>query len=66
MQDDPRITPRLLTIPEVAATLRTSRWSVYKRIGSGELPAIRIATGPKAPLRVDAQELEQFLYGEAL
>ena len=40
--------PRLLTVAETAERLRCSKVSVYRRIHSGELPALRLGneTGP--------------------
>jgi excisionase family DNA binding protein len=56
-------TPLLLTVPEVAAQLRVSRDTVYRKIQRGELPAVRL--GPTGTLRIDQTELELYLYGEA-
>ncbi len=53
--------PALLTVPEVAARLRVSRASVYRRIAAGELPVHRLGSGPRAPLRVDGAELLDWL-----
>jgi excisionase family DNA binding protein len=55
---------KLLKPAQVAERLQVSVWSVYRRIGSGELPSVRIGTGPRAPIRVDADELHQFVYGQ--
>jgi excisionase family DNA binding protein len=58
-------TPKLLTIPEVAKQLRCSRDSVYRSIKRGELPAVRLGRPDgQGPLRVDADELEAWLYGD--
>jgi excisionase family DNA binding protein len=51
---------RLLTVNETAERLRTSRPTVYRRIAAGEIPALRI--GERGPLRVDADELEAWIY----
>jgi excisionase family DNA binding protein len=51
----------LLTVDEVAERLRISKSSVYRRIESGELPAVRLGTHARAPLRVDAHELGRWL-----
>ena len=53
---------QLLTVRETAEVLRQSEWSVRQKIGRGELPAVRIGVGPRAPLRVDAGELEAWIY----
>jgi excisionase family DNA binding protein len=50
----------LFRVDEVAQTLRVRPRAVYERISSGELGAIRIGSGPKAPIRVRADELERY------
>ena len=55
---------RLLTVREVAATLRQSERTVREKVASGTLPAVRIGSGPRAPIRVDADELERFIHPE--
>ena len=57
--------PKLLTVDQVAARLQVSKWSVYRRVAEGQLPAVKLGAGPRAPIRVDADELEAFVYGEA-
>ncbi len=52
----------LLTVPEVAKRLRLSRWSVYRMIENGSLPAVRVSASPTGPLRVSASELESWLF----
>ena len=52
---------RLLTIKEVAGTLRQSERTVREKVADGTLQAIRIGSGPRAPLRIDAGELNRFL-----
>jgi excisionase family DNA binding protein len=74
LQADPRVTvqtvtinlkesQQLLTVAEVAARLRQSRWSVYRKIERGELSAVRVSDSPNGPLRVPADELDAFIYG---
>jgi excisionase family DNA binding protein len=58
-------TPELLTIDEAAHALRQSRETVYRRIRSGELPAVRIGCGPRAPIRISSFELACWLYGSS-
>ena len=55
--------PRLLTVDEVAERLGVHRITVYRRIARGDIPAVRLG-GHGAPLRVDADELERWLYGQ--
>jgi excisionase family DNA binding protein len=55
---------RLLTVPEVAAQLRVSKLTVYRRIWDGTLPAVRIGKSATAPLRVPADKLDTWLFAE--
>ena len=55
---------QLLTVAEVARRLQQSERTVRDKIASGQLPAVKIGTGPRAPLRVDRRELDAWLYGE--
>jgi excisionase family DNA binding protein len=50
----------LLTVTEVAARLNLSRWSVYRRVADGQLPAVRIG----GALRFDEQELENWIFDD--
>jgi excisionase family DNA binding protein len=52
---------QLLTVAEVARRLQQSERTVRDKINSGQLPAVKIGTGPRAPIRVDRAELEQWL-----
>ena len=52
--------PVLLTIEEVCSTLRQSKASVYRKIGAGELPVVRLGDGPSAHLRVPADGFERY------
>ena len=49
------------TADEVAQALRLAPRPVYERISSGDLAAIRLGSGPKAPLRVRADELDRYV-----
>jgi len=68
VQADPSLRPdppaALLTIPEVASRLRVSRWTIYRAIEAGRLPALRVGAGERGALRVDAGELERWLFSE--
>jgi hypothetical protein len=55
-------THELLTVRETAEVLRQSEWNVWQKIGRGEIQAIRVGAGPKAPLRVLRSDLERFLF----
>ncbi|CAN5319977.1 hypothetical protein BH18ACT12_BH18ACT12_23700 [soil metagenome] len=54
-------TQKLLKVREVAQRLRISPWTVYRRIAAGEIPAIKLGTGKRAPLRIAEGELDQWL-----
>ena len=55
---------KLLKVPEVAERLRVSVWSVYRLVEGGQLPAVRVGSGPRAPIRVSEAELEAWLFGQ--
>ena len=48
-----------LTVHEVAGMLRTSRFTVYRRIKNGEIQAVRV--GPHGPLRVPRAAIDNLL-----
>jgi len=54
----------LLTVAETARRLRQSEVTVRRKIADGSLPALKIGTGPRAPIRVDAAELEAWIFRE--
>ena len=53
----PFVTGGLLTVAEVAASMRVSNMTVYRLIKSGELPAVRVGKG----YRIRGSELHRFL-----
>lgn len=53
--------PPLMTIDEIARVLRLHPLSVRKRIRAGQLQAVRLGTGPSAPVRVERTELDRYL-----
>jgi len=52
----------LLTVPEVCAMLRRSRWSVYADVKRGDLPAVRIGRN----LRFRPADLDAYLASRAV
>jgi excisionase family DNA binding protein len=54
---------QFLTVREVATLLRLDEKTVRRRIRAGVIPALRTG-GPRSALRVDARELEQWLYAD--
>jgi excisionase family DNA binding protein len=55
----------LLTPAETAHLLRVSRRWVYRRASSGELPAVRLGDGPRAPLRIHRHDIAALLHDAA-
>jgi excisionase family DNA binding protein len=53
--------PQLLTVPELAHALRVHPASIYRRIESGEIEAIRIGAPPSGRLRIPETELTRIL-----
>ena len=54
----PFVGDRLLTVGEVAATMRVSNMTVYRLIKGGELPAIRVGKN----YRIRESDVDQYLY----
>jgi excisionase family DNA binding protein len=50
----------LLTIQEVASILRLHPVSVRRLVARGDLPSVRLGTGARARVRVDAADLRAF------
>ena len=55
---------RLLTVREVAERTRLSERSIRGKIASGVLPAVQIG-GRYSAVRIDEQELNEYIYGES-
>ena len=53
------VTPRFLTLADVAEVLNTSSAQVYALVRRGELPAIKI--GGRGQWRVEATQLEEYI-----
>jgi excisionase family DNA binding protein len=51
----------LLTTREAAEVLNVSPLTIRRMVARGDLPALRIGFGPKAQLRIDADELGRTL-----
>lgn len=49
-----------MTVDEVAALLRISRWTVGRMVKSGELTAVK-ADGRNGAVRVEADSIEDYL-----
>jgi len=53
--------PDLISVAAAAKLLNCSRVTVYRRISSGAVPAIRL--GPVGPLRVERADLMAWAFG---
>lgn len=53
-------TERFLTVEEVAAILRVSRWSIGRYIAAGALKAIK-SDGPNGSLRIPVSALTAYI-----
>ncbi|GAA1547295.1 helix-turn-helix domain-containing protein [Nocardioides humi] len=58
MPDSP-VSPRFLTLADVAEVLNTSSAQVYALVRRGELPAIKI--GGRGQWRVEGSRLEEYI-----
>ena len=54
-----RVTPRFLTLSDVATILNVAPAQVYTLVRAGELPAIKI--GARGQWRVEVQAVEDFI-----
>jgi excisionase family DNA binding protein len=54
---------KLLNVAEVAERLNVSTRTVRKRIADGTLPAVKLGTESHAPVRIDEDELDAWVYG---
>jgi len=50
-----------LTVDEAARVLSCSSATLYRKIAKGELPVLRLGDGPKAPIRIDIEDLRVWL-----
>ncbi|MFD4754282.1 helix-turn-helix domain-containing protein [Streptomyces sp. NPDC058426] len=61
------MSPRLLSIPAVAAALDVDRRTVYRIIAAGELPVVDLRTGPgRSRVRIPAAGLDEFISRRAM
>jgi excisionase family DNA binding protein len=51
----------LLTVAEAAGFARVSERTVRRRIAVGDLRVVRLGSGPRAPIRIDPDELAAFV-----
>jgi excisionase family DNA binding protein len=55
--------PTLLSPREAAQRLGVSRRWIYRQAHGGELPFFRLGDSPNAPLRVDSDDLAEWVQG---
>jgi excisionase family DNA binding protein len=54
----------LLTVREVAEQVGVNPKSVYRWLSAGVLPAVKLGYQKRSPVRVPADALDEFVYGE--
>jgi excisionase family DNA binding protein len=54
----------LLTVDQVADRLQVSKWSVYRRVAAGEIPAVKLGAALHSPIRIPEPALDAWLYDE--
>jgi excisionase family DNA binding protein len=61
-QSNDELSARLLTVSEVAQTLRVSNMTVYRLVSAGQLPALRVGRS----VRLRAEDVESYLSGRLI
>jgi excisionase family DNA binding protein len=61
MTIDEHSRPEYLTVEEVSGLLKLGESTVRRRIRTGEIPAVRLASRGRGLVRVPRDELEQWL-----
>ena len=61
MSEETKTKPTIFTVKESAMEIRTSEQVIRDRIEAGELKAFKVGTGPHAPIRIKAEDLEALL-----
>jgi excisionase family DNA binding protein len=63
MNEKPATVDRLLTVTEVARLAAVSVPTVYRRVATGEIPAIKVGERG-GPIRIPEGEFRAWLYGD--
>jgi excisionase family DNA binding protein len=63
MAEKPESFGTLLTVREAARRGRVSPQTVYRRVASGEVPAVRFGD-ETGPIRIPRDEFERWLFGD--
>ena len=53
-----------MTVDQAAELANVSRATLYRRVASGEVEAVKIGSGPKAPLRIPRAPFVAWIYGD--
>lgn len=64
MDTNAKPSDRLMAVKEVARAIDQHPATVYRKIRSGEIPAVRLGS-ETAAIRVPSHDFEQWLYGPA-
>jgi hypothetical protein len=56
---------RLWTAKELAYAWRQSPETIRRKVAAGQLPSIRLGSGPRTPIRIPLDELEAQLRKDA-
>jgi excisionase family DNA binding protein len=55
------IAPDVLSVSEAATSLKVSPSTIRRLVASGEIPALRVGRGERAPIRIVRGDLADFL-----
>jgi excisionase family DNA binding protein len=62
MLNQTRSSETLLTVKQAASRLQVSKWTVYRRVADGQLPAVKLGEAPRSPIRIIEREFDLWLY----
>lgn len=53
-----------MTVEQAAELANVSRATLYRRVATGEVEAVKIGTGPKAPIRIPRTSFVEWIFGD--
>lgn len=56
--------PELMTVEQAAELANVSRATLYRRVAAGEVEAVKIGSGPKAPIRIPRTSFLDWIFAE--
>ena len=62
--EQPQSLPKLLTVRQVAKRLQMPVWTASRKVESGKIPSVRLGSAKRSPIRVDPDELYDWIFGE--